>query len=50
MFDLAGLEAGLAGTIFAGKLHFSPVTESTNTDALAAARSRRAAWIGLLCR
>jgi BirA family biotin operon repressor/biotin-[acetyl-CoA-carboxylase] ligase len=38
MFDLAALEAGLAGTIFAGKLHFSPVTDSTNTDALAAAR------------
>ena len=38
MFDLAALEAALAGTIFAGKLHFSPVTDSTNTDALAAAR------------
>ena len=33
------LEAELAGTIFAGKLHFSPVTGSTNTDALAAARN-----------
>lgn len=38
-FDLARLEASLAGTIFAGKLHFSPVTDSTNTDALTAARS-----------
>jgi BirA family biotin operon repressor/biotin-[acetyl-CoA-carboxylase] ligase len=38
MFDLAQLEAALAGTVFAGRLHFSPVTESTNTDALAAAR------------
>jgi BirA family biotin operon repressor/biotin-[acetyl-CoA-carboxylase] ligase len=39
MFNLAALEAALAGTIFAGKLHFSDVTGSTNTDALAAARS-----------
>jgi BirA family biotin operon repressor/biotin-[acetyl-CoA-carboxylase] ligase len=43
MFDLATLEAanvaGLGNTIFAGKLHFSPVTDSTNTDALAAARA-----------
>src|ERR1700691_4209498 len=39
MFDLAALEAALAATIFAGKLHFSPVTGSTSTDALAAARS-----------
>ena len=38
VYDLAALEAELAGTIFAGKLHFSPVTGSTNTDALAAAR------------
>lgn len=38
-YDLAALEASLAGTIFAGKLHFSPVTDSTNTDALTAARS-----------
>ena len=38
-FDLAALEASLAGTIFAGKLHFSPVTDSTNTDAVAAARN-----------
>ncbi|MGA2808767.1 MAG: biotin--[acetyl-CoA-carboxylase] ligase [Terracidiphilus sp.] len=39
MFDLAALEVALAGTVFAGKLHFSPVTGSTNTDALSAARS-----------
>ncbi len=38
MYDLAKLEVALAGTIFAGKLHFSPVTGSTNNDALAAAR------------
>jgi BirA family biotin operon repressor/biotin-[acetyl-CoA-carboxylase] ligase len=38
MFDLAELEAELAHTIFAGKLHFSSVTDSTNTDAMAAAR------------
>jgi BirA family transcriptional regulator, biotin operon repressor / biotin---[acetyl-CoA-carboxylase] ligase len=39
MFDLAALNAELAGTIFAGNLHFSPVTDSTNTDALEAARA-----------
>ena len=39
MFDLAALDAALAETIFARKLHFSPVTGSTNDDALAAARS-----------
>jgi BirA family biotin operon repressor/biotin-[acetyl-CoA-carboxylase] ligase len=39
VFDLAALDAALAGTIFAGNLHFSPVTGSTNSDALAAARS-----------
>ena len=39
MFDLAALEVALAATIFAGKLHFSPVTDSTNTDALEAARA-----------
>ncbi|HMD77329.1 MAG TPA: biotin--[acetyl-CoA-carboxylase] ligase [Terracidiphilus sp.] len=38
VFDLPALDAALAGTIFAGKLHFSPVTDSTNTDALDAAR------------
>jgi BirA family biotin operon repressor/biotin-[acetyl-CoA-carboxylase] ligase len=39
LYDLAGLEASLADTVFAGNLHFSPVTDSTNSDALAAARS-----------
>lgn len=39
MFDLDGLEAELAQTVFAGKLHFAPVTDSTNNDALAAARA-----------
>ncbi len=39
MFDLAALETALAGTIFAGKLHFSPLTDSTNIDALAAAQN-----------
>jgi BirA family biotin operon repressor/biotin-[acetyl-CoA-carboxylase] ligase len=39
MFDLAALNAELAGTICAGKLHFSPVTGSTNNDAMAAART-----------
>jgi BirA family biotin operon repressor/biotin-[acetyl-CoA-carboxylase] ligase len=39
MFDLATLESQLAGTLFAGKLHYAPTTASTNSDALAAARS-----------
>lgn len=39
MFDFAALEADLSGTLFAGKLHFSPVTGSTNTDAMTAARN-----------
>lgn len=39
MFDLAALERDLADTIFAGKLHFAAVTESTNSDAMTAARS-----------
>jgi BirA family transcriptional regulator, biotin operon repressor / biotin---[acetyl-CoA-carboxylase] ligase len=39
VFDLAALEASLAGTIFAGKRHFSAVTGSTNADALEAARA-----------
>ena len=38
MCNIAALEASLAGTVFANKLHFSPVTGSTNTDALLAAR------------
>ena len=39
MYNLAALEAALAGTVFAGKLHFAAVIGSTNADALAAARS-----------
>jgi BirA family biotin operon repressor/biotin-[acetyl-CoA-carboxylase] ligase len=39
MYDLAALEYALAGTDFAGKLHYSPATDSTNSDALQAARS-----------
>jgi len=38
MYDLAALDAGLAHTVFAGKIHYSPVTDSTNSDALSAAR------------
>jgi BirA family biotin operon repressor/biotin-[acetyl-CoA-carboxylase] ligase len=39
LFDLRALEAALTDSTFAGKLHFSPVTDSTNTDALEAARA-----------
>jgi BirA family transcriptional regulator, biotin operon repressor / biotin---[acetyl-CoA-carboxylase] ligase len=39
VFDLDALDAELAGTIFGGKLHFSAVTQSTNTDAMAAAHA-----------
>jgi len=39
MFNLETLNTALANTLYAGKLHFAPVTDSTNTDALAAARS-----------
>lgn len=39
MYDLGALEAELAGSVFAGKLKFSSVTGSTNTDALEAARN-----------
>jgi BirA family biotin operon repressor/biotin-[acetyl-CoA-carboxylase] ligase len=39
VFDLPALESALADTIFAGKLHFSAVTDSTNTDTLTAARN-----------
>jgi BirA family biotin operon repressor/biotin-[acetyl-CoA-carboxylase] ligase len=38
VYDLAALERELAGTIFSGKLHFAPVTGSTNLDAVNAAR------------
>ncbi len=39
MFDLDGLEAALKGTVFAEKLHFTRVTDSTNSDALAGAQA-----------
>ena len=39
MFALADLESSLAGTVFAGNLHYSASTGSTNSDALAAARA-----------
>jgi BirA family transcriptional regulator, biotin operon repressor / biotin---[acetyl-CoA-carboxylase] ligase len=39
MYDLAALEAALAGSIYAGKIQFAAVTGSTNNDALTAARS-----------
>lgn len=39
MFNLPALDTALTGTIFAGNLHFTPVTDSTNSDALAAARA-----------
>lgn len=39
MYDRAALEAALADTMFAGHLHFSRVTGSTNSDALVAARA-----------
>lgn len=39
MYDLTALDARLAGTIFAGKLHFFPVTGSTNTNAMSAGRN-----------
>jgi BirA family transcriptional regulator, biotin operon repressor / biotin---[acetyl-CoA-carboxylase] ligase len=39
MYNLSTLNSALADTIYAGKLHFSPVTQSTNTDALEAARA-----------
>jgi BirA family biotin operon repressor/biotin-[acetyl-CoA-carboxylase] ligase len=37
-FDQPALDAALTGSVFAGKLHFSPATGSTNTDAMEAAR------------
>jgi BirA family transcriptional regulator, biotin operon repressor / biotin---[acetyl-CoA-carboxylase] ligase len=37
-FNLPALNVALADTLFVGKLHFSSVTDSTNTDALEAAR------------
>jgi len=38
VFDLNALHSSVDGSIFAGKIHFSAVTDSTNSDALAAAR------------
>ena len=38
LYDLAALQTALAGTVFADNLHFLPVTDSTNADALEAAR------------
>ena len=38
MYELAKLEAALAGKVFAG-LQFAPQTDSTNSDAMAAARN-----------
>ena len=38
MYNLPTLNSALADTIFAGKLHFFSITQSTNTDALEAAR------------
>jgi BirA family biotin operon repressor/biotin-[acetyl-CoA-carboxylase] ligase len=39
VFDLSALEAMLAGTVFAGNLNFFQRTDSTNTNALDAARN-----------
>jgi BirA family biotin operon repressor/biotin-[acetyl-CoA-carboxylase] ligase len=36
---MVALEAALTGTVFAGKLYFSSVTGSTNSDAMVAARA-----------
>ena len=38
MYDLSALEAAFARSIYSGKFHYTAVTASTNTDALAAAR------------
>lgn len=38
MYDLVALDRELAHTIFAGNIRFSPVTDSTSSDALGAAR------------
>jgi len=39
MYDLTALDAALSGTAFAGKLHYFATTNSTNTQAMSAARS-----------
>ncbi|HEU5350564.1 MAG TPA: biotin--[acetyl-CoA-carboxylase] ligase [Terracidiphilus sp.] len=38
-YNLAELDSSLAGTLFAGRIHFAASTGSTNTDALHAARN-----------
>jgi BirA family biotin operon repressor/biotin-[acetyl-CoA-carboxylase] ligase len=38
VYDLAALESAFTRSIYSGKFHFTAVTGSTNTDALAAAR------------
>ncbi|MGB8258852.1 MAG: biotin--[acetyl-CoA-carboxylase] ligase, partial [Terracidiphilus sp.] len=38
MYDLAALDRALAGTVFAGRVHYAAETGSTNTDALVDAR------------
>ena len=39
MYDVAALESAFAQSIYAGRFHYSAVTGSTNTDAVAAARA-----------
>ena len=39
MYDVAALDAAFAQSIYSGKFHYTAVTGSTNTDALAAARA-----------
>jgi BirA family transcriptional regulator, biotin operon repressor / biotin---[acetyl-CoA-carboxylase] ligase len=39
VYDIPALEAALKDTIYTGKLHFAPVTGSTNSDAMAGARN-----------
>ena len=38
MYDVAALESAFAQSMYSGKFHYTTVTGSTNTDALAAAR------------
>jgi BirA family biotin operon repressor/biotin-[acetyl-CoA-carboxylase] ligase len=38
VYDIAALESAFAKSIYSGKFHYTPITGSTNTDALAAAR------------
>jgi len=39
VYDVAALESAFAQSIYAGRFHYSAVTGSTNTDAVAAARA-----------